>query len=232
MNGQMVMERNERNISLKKAMVIFTVLFYSAWAVFELAAKPWMSENIKNEALFSILENGVIKNLVWTLPAMLLVRCYSSDMYVGLKDMFTQKVNRLRYLPVFLVFAVYNLCGAYLSHGKLGISGRFSIGEIICVLFVGLTEEMVFRGWLLNATLSKDNKKQWTAVLLNAVMFLVIHFPIWIKNGIFVTSFTSMGFIVLMILSVIFSVSFIKSKNILVPITLHMFWDLLQFMLF
>ena len=49
-------------------------------------------------------------------------------------------------------------------------------------------------------------------------------------HGIFVSSFTHFGFIIILLLSVIFSTEFLRSKNILVPIALHMYWDLLASM--
>ena len=71
---------------------------------------------------------------------------------------------------------------------------------------------MVFRGWLLNITVSE--KRKWLPIMINAVMFLLIHFPIWIKSGVFIDSFTSLNFLC--------------SKSIWIPITLHMYWDLLM----
>ncbi len=98
---------------------------------------------------------------------------------------------------------------------------------MIIVLFVGITEEMVFRGWLLNATVSE--KKKWMPVIINSLMFLFIHFPKWIHEGCFVENFQNMGFLSIIILSIIFSWTFIKSKNIWISILLHMYWDLLMF---
>ena len=62
-------------------------------------------------------------------------------------------------------------------------------------------------------------------IIINAVMFLLIHFPIWIASGIFIDAFTSLNFLCVPALSIIFSWSFIKSKNIWIPITLHIFKD-------
>ena len=92
------------------------------------------------------------------------------------------------------------------------------------VLFVGITEEMVFRGWLLNVTISEERK--WLPII-NAIMFMFIYFPIWIVSGKFISSFVNLDFMIVPILSIIFSWTFIKSKNIWIPITLHMYWDLL-----
>jgi membrane protease YdiL (CAAX protease family) len=139
--------------------------------------------------------------------------------------MFTNRVNLLKYIPVYLGFTVYLIIGAFIRKGGLVVSNSFSYSDLIGVLFVGITEEMVFRGWLLNITISE--KRKWLPIIINAVMFLLIHFPIWIANGVFIDSFTSLNFLCVPILSVIFSWTFIKSKSIWIPVTLHMYWDLL-----
>ncbi len=212
----------------KIALIIYTVIFYSIWAAFELVVKDVLNLAIKNEVLCQLVKSGIIKNLVWTLPAIVLIRRFESDVFITLKEMFTTKVHYRNYLPVFAIFTVYGLVGSIVKNGKLDIAENFGAGEIIIVLFVGLTEEMVFRGWLLNATIRED--KKWLYMIINAVMFLSIHFPKWIHTGTFIISFAGLQFLEVIVLSLVFSYAFIKSKNILVPITLHMYYDLLVFM--
>lgn len=212
----------------KSVLIIYIIVFYFVWTVFEFFIKDAIDSLIPNNVLSQIVKSGIIKNLVWTVPAFILI----SKFYVSitLKEMFTTKVNALKYLPLFILFTVYLLVGAIWEKGELVLAKDFGTDEIIIVLFVGLTEEMVFRGWLLNATITEENK--WKCIIVNAVMFLVIHFPSWIHKGIFISSFTGFGFVSVVVLSVIFSMTFMKSRNILIPITLHMYWDLLMFMFY
>lgn len=222
--------KNTNGRSKAVALVVYVVAFYGIWTAWELWAKGLITASVPDANLSQFIKSGVVKNLVWTLPALLLVNRFKSDVYVGAKEMFTTKVNILRYLPLFLLFTVYLLGGAYLQKGRLAVSEAFGLEKLIVVLFVGITEETVFRGWLLNATLGV--KKKWPPVVANAVMFLLIHFPIWIQGGVFVENFRSFGFLGILILSVIFSVTFIKSKSIWIPIALHMYWDLMMFMFY
>ena len=221
------MENNSKGLSKSMALVIFSAAFYTAWALFELIGKPFIDSLVTNEILAQIIKSGIVKNLVWTLPAVLLVKHYSEEVHINLKEMFTGKVNWLKNLPVFAAFVIYILGSKYLAAGELKISSEFGAKEIITYTFVGLTEEMVFRGWLLNATIDGSRKRQWLGIALNAVMFMLIHFPIWISQGIFVSVFTSFSFVSILLLSVIFSLTFIKNRSILVPIALHMMWDIL-----
>lgn len=214
----------------KVVLIIYIIIFYSVWTIFERFGRDIIDKNIEAEFISQIVKSGLIKNLIWTLPAVLLIYHFRSDVYITLKEMVSTKVNWLKYLPVFAIFTVWILMGSILQNGKLEIVSSFGMNEVIIVAFVGLTEEMVFRGWLLNATICEDRK--WGGILLNAILFLIIHFPIWIHKGIFLSSFADFSFLGIIALSIIFSLTFIKSKNILIPIALHMYWDLLMFMFF
>lgn len=211
-------------------LIVYVIVFYGIWTAWELWAKELITDAVPNTYLSQFIKSGVIKNLVWTLPALLLVKRFESGVYVGAKEMFTTKVNFVKYLPIFLAFTVYLLGGAFLLKGGLAISESFGFEKLIIVLFVGITEETVFRGWLLNAALGE--KKKWLPVAVNALMFLLIHFPVWIHEGKFAANFQSFGFLGVLILSVIFSVTFIKSKNIWIPVALHSYWDLLMFLFY
>ena len=200
------------------SLVIYTLCFYAVWMVFELYIKG----NIGSQ----LIKTGVIKTAVWVLPAMWLVYQFRGTVQIGLKEMFVTKVKWWRYLWVYALLAVWVLLGG-IRYG--GLSFDLTPDVLIITLFVGITEEMVFRGWLLNATVKE--LPTWAAVLINAVLFLAIHFPRWIQEGIFISTFTSLNFIGIVLLSVIFSLSFLKSKNLLIPITMHMLYDLMIFVL-
>lgn len=212
----------------KLALMIYTVIFYAVWTAFELIVKDRLNLAVKNEILCQLVKSGIIKNLVWTLPAIALIRRFQSEVYITLEEMFTTQIHFRPYLPIFIILTVIVLAGSILEKGKLDVAESFGVEEIIIVLFVGLTEETVFRGWLLNSTIRED--KKWFYIILNAVMFLFIHFPTWIRTGTFISNFAGFQFLGIIALSLVFSCTFLKSRNILVPISLHMYYDLLVFM--
>ena len=214
------MTQNITTITTKKKYLIifiYCLCFYAIWAVFEFYIKP----NISSQ----FIRSGLIKPAVWVLPATLLVYIFRDSVQISLKEMFVTKVKLVRYLWVYAFLAVYVLLGGFFVPG--GLSFVINSDSMIIVLFVGITEEMVFRGWLLNATVR--DMPQWLAILLNSLLFLAIHFPRWIQEGIFISTFASFNFIGIIVLSVIFSIAFLKSKNIMIPITMHMFYDAMIF---
>ncbi|SHM64213.1 CPBP family intramembrane glutamic endopeptidase [Ruminococcus flavefaciens] len=221
------METTEKRLSKNKALIIYIIAFYTIWYLFEFLAKPVINDIFTGEVSSQIIKTVVIKNLVWILPAALLVHYYKDDVCIGLKEMFTAKVKWLSYLPVFLLFVLYPLVTSYLRKGALTLNRDFGIKHVIMYSFVGITEEMVFRGWLLNATVGREQQNKWKAILLNSVMFVAIHIPTWTTHGQLTAAFLHLGFVQIMILSIIFSVTFLKSRNILIPVALHMIFDFL-----
>ena len=219
-------------------LVVYSVLLYAAWTVYHFFILEYI-ENIPNDLLSSLLNDAVCKNLIWTLPEALLIHKYSKELEISPKEMFKWEKGYEKYLLIFPAFAAYIIFGMLVRRQPIELS--IGIKDIVTVLFVGVTEELVFRAWLLNATAvyaappkNKDDTpwQQYAVIGINAVMFLAIHFPRWINEGVFFTNIASLGFMSILILSVIFSLLLLKTKNILLPITLHMFWDLLIFLLY
>ena len=203
---------------------IYLIIFFIFWSVRELVIQPIFLTPISPIASELIGEG--IKLFKWTLPAMLLIRHFHNDMWIGLKEMFTNKIQWSRdyiFIVVIISLLIARPVQAWLIRGELGFSPDFVPTRLIgAVLFVGITEEIVFRGFLLNAFLKK--MKIGYAIALDAVLFALIHYPIWIYSG-FDVSDIVIASIWVAALSVGFAYSFIRTRNIFVPIVLHMVWN-------
>lgn len=218
-------KKSTESVSLK-VLVLYSVLFYAAWSAVHFYIEPFIDRK-GNEVFSALVIEGLCKNLIWTLPAVILICKYKDSLYIGLKKMFTPNKDCIKYLWVFPVTAAYIILAVLKQKGTIAISDSFGVHYIIVFIFVGITEEIVFRGWLLNSTLHIGEKK---ALAINAAMFLIIHFPKWIISGEFVKNMVSFSFVSILMISVIFGLLFIRTKNILIPIFMHMLWDLLLFM--
>lgn len=208
------------------ALGIYCACFYAAWTVYHFFILRHI-ELLPTDIVSAVVHDGICKNLIWTLPALLLIRKYSDSLAVELREMFRFKKEDAKYLLLIPVFAAYILFGIFVHGGRPAMT--ITISQIVTVIFVGLTEELVFRGWLLGATAVRGEN---AAIAINAVMFLLIHFPRWIREGVFVTNMVQLGFVSIIVLSVVFSMVYLKTKNILLPIVLHMFWDFAVFYLY
>ena len=221
-----------KNKKLLLYLGIFTIWLYGAWAVSEMLLMPAISGLGVNEYVYVLLRDVLLKSAVWILPAMLLIKRFSDDMSAGFKERFTFSRASRKYLLIAFALAGFVLFGVVVRTHTLAISSTFHPSKLIVALLVGFTEEIVFRGLYLNAAMKNadTDTKKYIAVGINALMFLVIHFPIWISSGVFVINFKSFAFLTIIALSVLFSFCFIKCRNIWVAAILHSFYDLLVFM--
>jgi len=205
-------------------LVVYLLVFFAVWTVRELVIRPLFLDTLDG-IIFGITESGM-KLLVWTWPALLLIRYYRDDMWIGLKEMFTNKPEWYKGAPLLAYIILAPLAQALMQHGEIAIRPDFMPASLIeGVLFVGITEEVVFRGFLLNAFLKK--MKMRYAIALDSLLFALIHYPIWMYRGFDLGTILVSSLSVAALSAVFFAYPFIKTKSIFVPIALHMTWNLL-----
>ncbi|MBR1529918.1 MAG: CPBP family intramembrane metalloprotease [Oscillospiraceae bacterium] len=214
-----------RSKELRTACILFYVILYIIWALKELVLQPFLTQYIaENSVPMIILSDWILKNLFWTLPAVLLIQKFDTDLYLSKKELFQKLSGWKEILPVFGYVTGFCVLSSVVSHRGFYFNAD-GLTECLTFVFVGITEEFVFRGFLLNATFTEDNK--YLSLGLNALLFLCIHFPIWILYGNFIAYFANFGFITIILLGLFFSWSMLKFRNIWIPVGLHMLWDIL-----
>ena len=201
-------------------IVVYLIIFFAIWSVKELIITPvWLNQF--DGLTWQILES-LIKFLVWVVPAILLIKHFQVDMWISLKEMFTSKPQWFRSAPIlFLVF--FPLISALVLHGEIAVRPSFEPIGLAWLVFGSAIEEIVFRAFLLNTLLIR--MKAWQAVMVDAVLFSLIHYPIWIYSGLDLVTIL-LNSIQILLISVLFAFSFIKTKNILVPMAVHVLWNL------
>ena len=201
-------------------LVMYTIILYSFWSLLELYLKTKIGIDEFTKEVY-------IKCVVWLVPAILIHFNFSNDMFIKKEEMYLLNKKCWIAVPMMLLLAIYIIINEYLVNGKLEINESFGINTVVEVLSIAVGEEMVFRGLFLSAILR--DKKKYLAVFINSLLFLAIHFPVWIQSGTFISAFTSGGFITVLLLSCIFSFAFIKTKSIWTAVFLHFGWDFLLF---
>lgn len=222
MQGQESVERAQRRLT--PAMIIgYCICLFAIWALREFFVRQRVSEWLGEWG--GVAFNTATKLLVWTAPALWLVRRYPEDMMIP--KLFAQPVRWRRVLPVAAGLMLLAVLSALITlKGRLAIQPGFRPSALIgTVLFVGITEEAVFRGFLLN-TFSK-RMKEGTALVVSSFLFVLIHFPIWYTNGLF-GSMTDVlrSSLSIFVLGIVFGITFVKEENLIAPIVLHMAWNL------
>ena len=71
-------------------LMVYFLLFYAVWAVYHVWIAPFLTAHISSDWLCSLVANGVFKNLIWTLPAAILLCRFSGDVYATPKECFLE----------------------------------------------------------------------------------------------------------------------------------------------
>jgi len=216
----MEVNKLKTNSKLRAVLISYAIIFYGLWSLLELYLKTKIGIDEFTKEVY-------IKCVLWLIPAILIHFKFSDNMFIN-KKMYLLNKKCWISVPIMLLFTTYIVISEYFTNGELAISESFGINTIIDVLSIAIGEEMVFRGLFLNAALKE--KKKYSTVFINSLMFLAIHFPVWIQSGTFISAFTGGGFITVLLLSCIFSFAFIKTKSIWTAVILHFWWDFLLFM--
>lgn len=134
--------------------------------------------------------------------------------------------NRFRDLCAGFIIAFILMVGGSLilyATNQIGLSSiPFKVSGIIFsfILFiiVALNEEILFRGYILNNLLDSSNK--YVALLISALIFSMLHS----LNP----NFSFLAFINILLAGLILGSTYIFTRNIWFPISLHLFWNFLQ----
>lgn len=215
--------------SVRTPLILYLFLFFAAWTVSEFLLVPHLT-GLSKPALILVREVG-LKGLIWLLPALLLIRRYDASLAVPLRDLYRRPKSWSLCIEILLILTVCLVLGSFLRDHGLSVSSDFIPADLIWISLVGLMEETVFRGWLLNLLLEPEDlegeKLPWKPVAFTSVLFLLIHFPLWYRTGALVTNLAGGAFVSILFLSVLFSWTFLRTRSLAVPIILHSAWDLL-----
>lgn len=166
-----------------------------------------------------------IGDLIWILSGLFLVWINRSRLSVSPKRMFTSMLDWKRFAAMLAAVLCYYVGVMFVSYGRIHVQPQDSFFRLLLTFFiVGFQEELLFRGYLLNA-LAAAVSERW-ANLLSAFMFLLIHVPGWLLRGFSLADLAGTGIGVLL-LGLFFGYAFRKGKSLWGAVFLHMAWDVL-----
>ena len=102
---------------------------------------------------------------------------------------------------------------ATIDYGRLGTAGiALGVGLLVGTLFIGVSEELLFRGVVL--TFMRDRYREWIAATVTAVLFGAIHF---LAGPVQIVASAIFGYLLYYVRRV--------SGGIVMPILVHTAWD-------
>jgi len=164
-----------------KTMIVFLLIFYFVWTIKEL----WLIDYIYffGNNISSLLE-ALVKGFIWIVPTWLYIKYYlHTNPFEYLRVNVNVKIGLFWGVVLSLLIGLYFAFETYIINQQ---SFQFSLSiddYLNGFLMAGIAEEIVFRGLILQ----EINKKMafWKANIITALLFLVIHYPVWIYNEIF-----------------------------------------------
>lgn len=139
--------------------------------------------------------------------------------------------NLLIGLGVSAIFIGEGIMANIYKHGHLVLQPLVSVASysipFICILSfaTACTEELLSRGFLFSR-LYEQTKKIWYAVIVSTLMFMAFHIPILVTTLKFQGPTLILFFWTTLSLGVINSVFYLQTKSLIIPILVHLFWNL------
>jgi len=173
------------------------------------------------------LEELYIKPVIWLLPLLYIVpkdKLKFSDLGITLKNLFPSMYLSL---ALGVGFAFLGLLANFAKYGGINFGaniGSLFIGTSIVISFMtAITEELVFRGYLLGIFIKKYNEE--LSIALTTILWTAIHAPIaffiWELSGLQIVLYLGLTFVYGLGASVLF----IRTRNIIAPVFLHVLWE-------
>lgn len=170
--------------------------------------------------------SAMIKIIIWVIPVIILVKMVEKSnpfSYLGLRHHFRKGVKWAGWLS--LVFITYFIV-LHLLVLKNDIDFQIGFNEWLnTILLVGITEEIVFRGFLLRKLM--EFYSFWKANIMTSLLFVSIHFPIWFYKGLFEFPYILSSIITAFVLGLIFGFIYKKTNSLWSVIIIHSLYNLL-----
>ena len=214
---------------------LYTIPFFVGHSLFPALYIDWLPLSIE-------------RWLIWVVPALILIKVFEKELYISLEDMFTHKVRLKTFLWCLLPAVFYWILKLVLAK-YFGMSSQGSLAEFASLqecfarfaqeswyslVMPAVPEEIVFRAWILNAFLwnAQTKKQKIIAIVLSNILFAAIHLPFFIFVYKYPLAQILASFAYVFLVGSIFSIMFMKSKNIILPIFIHCLWDTFSFTFF
>lgn len=174
------------------------------------------------------LEELIVKPLVWIVPTYYLLKKEKEN----LKSIGFQFENffGVVYFVLMLgfIFSAFAFVVNYLKYDGFNFAANIGqtgfVWALVLSFFTAISEEVAFRGFIFTR-LNKVIKNQWSANLIASIGWTMIHLPI----AVFDWKLPVMSLVVYILMVFTFSFGatfvFIRTKNIVAPILLHVLWQ-------
>ncbi len=131
--------------------------------------------------------------------------------------------NILIGLGVSTIFIVEGMIVNVSKHGHLVLQ-PLVLYMLILSLVTAFSEELLCRGFFFSRLLTQT-KKIWYAIIVATLMFMAFHIPILVTTLKFQGPTLILFFWTTLSLGIINSIFYLQTKSLVIPILIHLFWN-------
>ncbi|KKR00539.1 MAG: abortive infection protein [Microgenomates group bacterium GW2011_GWC1_39_12] len=132
--------------------------------------------------------------------------------------------NLLIGLGVSAIFVGEGILVNISKHGNF-VMQPFVLYMFILSLVTSFSEELLCRGFFFSRLLTQT-KKVWFAIIVATLMFMAFHIPILVTTLKFQGPTLILFFWTTLSLGIINSIFYLQTKSLVIPILIHMFWNI------
>lgn len=170
---------------------------------------------------------GYLSRLVWCTPFVLAAVHNSRRLPISFRALFCSRPHWKSAVIALLGVTAYTVAGMLVNHGGYWINPDITIvQELPKFLIVGFAEEIVYRGWGMNALSAHMGKRK--ANLVSCLYFIGLHLPSyfihWYLDGTLSVAVMLSQAAFVLVLGLLFGYLFRRSQSILPSMLVH-FWS-------
>ena len=207
-----------------RKFIYLGLIFIVIWAINILFISPNIplifGENL------SPLIRTIIKFIIWCGYGYYFINLYNKNLSLKKEELF--KIRNISFmLKLLIILIIAALASMYIHYGEFHIND-FTFDDFINkFLLVGIEEELVFRGLILNG-LSKKNSFIKASVI-TSILFALIHIPSYIRLELELALLIT-NCLKIFAISMLYNYIFKETKSIWPIVIIHSAWDLLFFL--
>ena len=179
---------------------------------------------------FNILVISPKVDVIFAEPYNLIIRTFLKlIIWVGYSLFFINKYNKEKKLTLKLVLLIITISFFIMLFTRKGIYiNGFTIDDFFNkFLLVGIEEELVFRGLILNGLSKKD--KFVKASIITSILFALVHIPLYIRSELLLSDII-LNCLKIVVISCFYNGIFNETKSIWPIVIFHSFWDISFFL--
>ena len=204
--------------------ILLGIVFILIWAFNILVISP------KVDAIFAEPYNLIIRTflklIIWVGYGLFFINKYNKNLKVKKEELFKFKDKKITLKLVLLIITISFLIMLFTRKGIY--INNFTIDDFFNkFLLVGIEEELVFRGLILNGLSKKD--KFAKASIITSILFALIHIPIYIRSELLLSDII-LNCLKIVVISCFYNSIFNETKSIWPIVIFHSFWDISFFL--